>query len=160
MQTIGIVIPYFGKKPPLYEVWEQTAIYNSTVDFYLFTDIEEIKEKPNIHVIRQSFHEYRKLIQKVIDFKICLNSPYKICDYRPTFGLAFSKWIGNYDFGGYCDLDMMLGDLRKFFTEDILRKAERCLANGHISLWKNTNRMNNIFRFQENGGDCPKTRII
>lgn len=151
MKSIGIIIPYFGRKPVLYDAWEQTALYNETVDFYIFTDILEIKEKRNIHVIYQTFSECRKMIQEAIDVDICLDEPYKLCDYRPTYGLAFSQWIGSYDFWGYCDLDVLLGNLRAFFTDKILDKVERCLANGHISLWKNTERMNNLFCFQEVG---------
>lgn len=149
MYTIGLIIPYFGKKPPMYDAWEITALANPTVDFYIFTDIEEIKEKNNIYVIRKSFNECRNMIQKVIDFDICLESPYKLCDYKPTFGLAFSKWLKNYEFWGYCDLDLLFGDLRKFFTDKVLEKVDRCLENGHISLWRNNEKLNNLFKFQE-----------
>ena len=152
MYTIGLVIPYFWEKPVLYNAWEVTALANSTIDFFVFTDVDEIKEKQNIHVIKCSFEDCRNYIQKVIDFNICLDSPYKLCDYKPTFGLAFSKWIQNYDFWGYCDVDMLLGNLRAYFTEQVLHKAERCLENGHISLWKNNEKLNNIFKYQEKGG--------
>ena len=88
-------------------------------------------------------------IQKVFDFSICLESPYKLCDYRPTYGLALSKWIGTYDFWGDCDLDMLFGDLRKYFSDEILSTVDRCYVNGHISLWRNNEKMNTIFKFQE-----------
>ena len=80
-----------------------------------------------------SFLDMKNEIQKVFDFSICLESPYKLCDYRPTYGLALSKWIGTYDFWGYCDLDMLFGDLRKYFSDEILSKVDRCYVNGHIS---------------------------
>ena len=34
MYTIGIVVPYFGKKPISYDAWEVTAVANDTIDFY------------------------------------------------------------------------------------------------------------------------------
>lgn len=77
------------------------------------------------------------MIQKVIDFEICLESPYKLCDYKPTYGLAFKNWLKDYDFWGYCDLDVVFGNLRNYFTDEILKDSDRCLENGHISLWKN-----------------------
>lgn len=44
-----------------------------------------------------------------------------MCDYKPTYGLAFKKWLGKYDFWGYCDFDLLLGNLRKFFTDEVLQ---------------------------------------
>lgn len=153
MYTIGIIIPYFGKKPMSYDAWEVTAVANETIDFYIFTDIPDITEKKNIYVVKCSFEECRAMIQKVVGFEICLESPYKLCDYRPTYGLAFRKWLKNYDYWGYCDLDLLLGNLRYYFTDDVLKDSERCLENGHISLWRNSDTMNAIFKFHENGGE-------
>ena len=48
MYSIGIVVPYFGTKPGFYDAWEVTALANSSVDFYVFTDIRDIKSKGNI----------------------------------------------------------------------------------------------------------------
>lgn len=153
MYTIGIVVPYFGKKPISYDAWEATAVANDTIDFYVFTDIAEINDNKNIHVINCTFEECRLMIQKVIDFDICLESPYKLCDYKPTYGLAFKNWLKDYDFWGYCDLDVVLGNLRNYFTDEILKYSDRCLENGHISLWKNNQKMNTMFKYNERGGN-------
>lgn len=136
----------------MYDAWEATAIKNPTIDFYIFTDIEEISDNHNIYVIKMSFEECRNIIQKIIEFDICLKEPYKLCDYRPTYGLAFKKWLGKYDFWGYCDFDLLLGNLRKFFTDEVLQNAERCLENGHISLWKNNEKLNTVFKYHEKNG--------
>ena len=162
MYSIGLIIPYFGKKPEFYDAWEVSALSNSTINFFIFTDIEDIIAKQNICVIKCSFEECKNMIQKIIDFKICLDSPYKLCDYRPTFGLVFDKYIKNYDFWGYCDLDLIFGDLRKYFTESVLENSDRCLENGHISLWKNCSKLNNIFKYQElsGGGRTIKKFIL
>lgn len=162
MYTIGIVVLYFGKKPISYDAWEATAVANDTIDFYIFTDILEIKDNKNIHVINCTFEECRSMIQKVIDFEICLESPYKLCDYKPTYGLAFKNWLKDYDFWGYCDLDVVFGNLRNYFTDEILKYSDRCLENGHISLWKNNQKMNTMFKYNERGGrtmnKCIKAR--
>lgn len=153
MYTIGIVVLYFGKKPISYDAWEATAVTNDTIDFYIFTDIPEIKDNKNIRVITCSFEECRQMIQKVMNFKISLESPYKLCDYKPTYGLVFHNWLKDYDFWGYCDLDVVFGDLREFFTDDALKYSDRCLENGHISLWKNNEKMNTMFKYYEREGE-------
>lgn len=149
MYSIGIVIPYFGTKPGFYDAWEITALANSSVDFYVFTDIRDIKSKGNINAVYMSLSEFRDEIQRVFDFPVCLDSPYKLCDYKPVYGNALKKWIGGYDFWGYCDLDMLLGDLRVFFSDEILSKTDRCFANGHISLWRNNDKLNSIYKYEE-----------
>lgn len=73
MYTIGIAVPYFGKKPISYDAWEATAVAavaNDTIDFYIFTNISEIKDNKNIHVVNCTFEECRSMIQEVIDFEI------------------------------------------------------------------------------------------
>jgi hypothetical protein len=32
MYTIGIAVPYFGKKPIFYDAWEAAAVANDTID--------------------------------------------------------------------------------------------------------------------------------
>lgn len=149
MYSIGIVVPYFGSKPDFYDVWEITALSNSSIDFFIFTDIREIVSKDNIKVVYMSLSEFKDELQKVFDFPICLDSPYKLCDYKPVYGDALKKWLGVYDFWGYCDLDMLFGDLRKFFTDEVLSETDRCFANGHISLWRNRDIFNSVYKYDE-----------
>ncbi|WP_371311698.1 DUF6625 family protein, partial [Thomasclavelia ramosa] len=43
MNKIAIIIPYFGSLPNYYDVWKKSVIKNETIDFYLVTDIKNIK---------------------------------------------------------------------------------------------------------------------
>ena len=107
--------PILWKKPISYDAWEATAVTNDTIDFYIFTDIPEIKDNKNIRVITCTFEECRQMIQKVMNFKISLESPYKLCDYKPTYGLVFHNWLKDYDFWGYCDLDVVFWEFERIF---------------------------------------------
>ena len=51
MDSIAILIPYFGKMPGFYWAWEVTALSNETIDFFVITDSYEVSSKKNIHVI-------------------------------------------------------------------------------------------------------------
>lgn len=149
MKTIGIVIPYFGKLPPFFQLWLQTAKSNSSVDFHIFTDDDSVFSDENVYVHRMAWSDMQKLVSKPFDFNITLTQPYKLCDFKPAFGLIFSEYLSAYDFWGYCDVsDLLLGDLRSFLTEDVLDRYERCQYLGHISLYRNNERMNTLFMSQ------------
>lgn len=45
-------------------------------------------------------------------------------------------------------MDMVLGDLRKFLTEDILNKYDRIYPYGHLALYRNTDECNQRFRMK------------
>ena len=38
MYKIALIVPYFGKLPPFFKVWEAAALENDTVDFFVLTD--------------------------------------------------------------------------------------------------------------------------
>lgn len=152
MKTIALVVPYFGKIPAFYWVWRITALQNETIDFLVFTDDDTIHSEGNIHVYQMSWTEMQNKIRAVFDFPVCIEQPYKLCEYKPSFGIIFDEQLKNYDFWGYCDIDMVLGDIRSFLTEDILSTYERCGYLGHISLFKNCEKMNNLYRYMEKGG--------
>ena len=151
MDKIAIIIPYFGKLPSFYKLWEVTAEANSTVDFYIFTDSDEICSHQNIHVVSISFSEFKEILQKQFDFPIACRTPYKLCDYKPVYGNAFHEMLQPYDWWGYCDLDLLLGDIRKFFSATILSQYDRCQYLGHLSIYRNCSRMNDLYKVQEGG---------
>lgn len=138
---------YYGELPGYFDLWLKTAGNNHTIDFYIITDIKSIGVVPkNIHVIQIGFDDLKKRVQALFDFKISMNEPYKICDYRPAFGLIFNGLVKNYDFWGYCDPDVIWGNLRAFITEDILKCYDKIYSRGHLTLYKNTAANNNIFK--------------
>ena len=151
MQKIAVIIPYFGKLPPFYKLWEHTALANSTIDFFLFTNTQEITSRQNINVVNLSLEEFRSILQEVFDFEISLDVPYKLCDYKPTYGLALQKWLKDYDWWGFGDIDLLLGDIRKFFHENCLNSHDKCCLLGHLSIYRNNEKLNNLFKIKEEG---------
>lgn len=145
MKKIIVFIPYFGKLPNNFLAWEISALANSTIDFYFFTDIN-MEEKSNIKVINISFEDFKAKISKCVGFKIECETPYELCDIKPCYGEVFSEYTLGYDFWGYCDIDLMFGDIRSFITDEMLEKYDRFFINGHFSLYRNISRMNELYR--------------
>ena len=75
-----------------------------------------------------------------------IKRPYKLCDFRPAYGLIFEEYLKNYDFWGHCDIDQIFGNIKNFVTEEVLNKYDKINKNGHFVLYRNTLRMNNLFK--------------
>lgn len=147
MKSIAFVIPYFGKLPAYMPAWLNSCRQNPTVDFFLFTDDNtEYVYPKNVHVIQMTLAGVKQLMQAQFDFPISLERPYKLCDYKPVYGAAFAKWIGTYDFWGHCDVDLVWGNIRHYFSEDKLEKFDRVLWQGHCSIYRNNDKVNNYYR--------------
>lgn len=49
---------------------------------------------------------------------------YSMCDLRPAFGEVFADKFKGFDFWGWCDLDVVFGNMSTFLTEDVLSKFD------------------------------------
>ena len=146
-KTIALVIPYFGKFHNYFSLFLKSCAYNPTVDFYIFTDIEEKYDyPPNVHRVIMSFEVLKKRIQQLYDFEIVLNEPYDLCDFKVAYGEIFQEYLKPYDFWGFCDCDLIYGDIRHFLTEDLLDKYEKLFMRGHFTLFKNVAEINQLYR--------------
>lgn len=154
MKKCCFIVPYFGKLPTHFEVFVKTCKNNVNYDWIIFSDDKEKYDLPdNVKIINMSFNELQELIQSKFSFKISLQKPYKLCDYKPAYGYIFEKYIPTekYKFWGHCDLDIIIGNLDKFLTDEILEKYDKLFCLGHMILYKNTYENNRIFMQDYNG---------
>lgn len=142
MNSIAIIIPYIGKLRPDFYFWMESVKANASIDFLLFTDAQVHNPPRNLIVRNTSFDELKQLIQRNFDFEICLKRPYKFCDFKPAYGEIFAKYLKDYDFWGYSDMDLVFGDIRKFVTDDLLNSYDHIFGRGHFSLYRNTPSVN------------------
>lgn len=153
MKKIAFVCPYFGKLPlNQMKLWLQSCERNPTIDWIIFTDDDaDLKYPKNVKVNKISFENIKEYIQKKFEFKIELNSPYKLCDFKPTYGYVFSEYIENYDFWGYCDMtDCIFGNIRHFITDTMLIENDKIGFLGHLTLYKNCKDVNERFMLKTN----------
>lgn len=144
MSSIVLIFPYFGTLPVQYKMWHASALRNESIHFLFFTDTEIVSER-NIKVVKCTFDDFRQLLQEAFDFPILLDRPYKLCEYKPAYGFALQKYICDYDFWGFGDLDLVYGDIRSFFTERVLARYKMFLGWGHLTLFRNDEDTNSFF---------------
>lgn len=160
--SICLVILYFGKLPNYFNLWLASCKYNNTINFLLFTDDKTKYDYPNnVKVIYTTFEEIRNQIQSKFDFRITLEKPYKLCDFKPAYGYIFNEYLKEYDFWGHCDLDVIFGDLRKYLPEKILKEYDKIYRAGHFSLYKNNSEVNKVFMtFEDKNGNKLYERVF
>lgn len=159
MKSIIFICPYFGHLPNYFDLVLISCKYNKDINWLIITDDKtKYNYPPNVRVIYTSFDELKIFIQNRIPFKINLDKPYKLCDYRPLYGYIFNQYINKYDFWGHCDFDCVFGHIRKFLNDSILDKYDKILSLGHLSIYNNS--LNNIMKDEINKNNYIKKILM
>lgn len=152
IEKIAILNIYYGNYPPYFNLWLKSCEYNPTIDFFLITD-NNIKSIPkNVYQINLSFTDFKLLSEKKLGLQIKLDRPYKICDLKPMCGVIFEDYLSDYDYWGFCDIDLIFGNLRSFFEKYNLNNYIRFGYLGHLAIYKNNYEGNNLFKLP--GSKC------
>ena len=155
---IAIIGVYYGEFPDWMQYWLKSCKDNATIDFYIVTDIKNIELPINVHIIDLKFNELKKLIEKKLKMKVSLEKPYKICDYRPVYGIIFEDYLKEYDYWGHCDFDLIWGDIRSFVEKYKIEKYDKFLPLGHLSLYKNNKKCNEYYKLD--GSECGNYKKV
>lgn len=145
MNKIALIIPFFGRFPDYTRLFLISASYNSKIDFLIFSDCDLENLPSNVRLYKSTFSEIRNMFQQKFDFDICLDQPYKLCDYRPAYGYIFEEYLEGYEFWGHCDLDMVLGDIMGFLSTDVLTENMKIYQHGHLCMYRNLPEVNSFF---------------
>ena len=145
MKKIVFICPYFGHIPrDQMNVWLKTCEYNPEINWIVLSDDKGKFCLPkNVKIVYMTFDEIRDEIQKHFDFNISLESAYKLCDFKPTYGYIFQDLIREYEYWGYCDLsDSIFGNFQNVLSEILNEDNEKIGFLGHMTLYKNTKEIN------------------
>jgi len=163
MKKVVCLIPFYGSWPNFTSLFLESCRGNEWMDFIFLTDLDPIENSPqNVLFHKISFVELCALINKKIGVEIAQIRPYKLCDFRPAYGVIFEELIQTYDFWGYCDMDLVFGKLNRFLTSDVLEQHDLiCFRNDHLhgpfTLYKNSKTVNNLFKRSETYADIFTT---
>ena len=152
MRKCAFILPYYGKFGNYFQLFLNSCAANPDYDWLVFTDDHTAYRYPsNVHVHYETFSDMQKRAQSMFDFSVSLNAPYKLCDLKPMYGYLFSKYLRGYEHWGYCDCDMIFGQLDAFITDDMLDSYEKLFVLGHCSILKNTEENNKRFMLSLDG---------
>lgn len=147
MKKAIFIIPYFGKFNNYFQLFLNSCKYNDDFSWLIFTDDRRKYNYPsNVSVKYMEINELIKIIKnKFIHEKIEFEKPYKLCDYKPMYGYIFEEYIKEYDYWGFCDIDLIFGKINHFINLNDLEQFDKIGFLGHFTLFKNTKQNNRIF---------------
>ena len=140
---IAMFAPYFTKPgsgfPNYFEYWQKSAASNSSIDFYIPTnvDISKYKKYENINFICMTDIEYWGKLEKLLGFSVP-RTYYKTGEHRALYGILFENVIKEYDYWGTTEFDVIYGDILKFIQPYIDKKESVIGRYSPFRLIKNT----------------------
>ncbi|GGB11592.1 DUF6625 family protein [Puia dinghuensis] len=157
--SIGILTCYLGQWPWYFPYFLHSCRFNPTIDFILITDNQSAGYAipDNVHIVFSNLEAIRANARKKLGFSVAIEDAYKLCDFKPAFGLLFSEELHHYDFWGHGDIDMIYGDIRSFVTDEITDNYDVIAVRneyitGFFSLFRNKALFNTLF---QNSRDYP-----
>ena len=153
-----IIGVYFGKLPKYFSLWLKSAENNPTIDFFLVTDDNVPNLPENVCCIKMNIKQVKARAEAALGFDVSLDKPYKCCDFKVIYGIMFADYVGQYDYWGHCDFDLIFGDLQYFFDKYDLYSYDRFLALGHLSMYRNTEEVN--CRYMCEGGSADYKTVF
>lgn len=152
MKKIALVNCYMGKFPWFFKFFIKSCEFNPTVDFFIFTDNQlDYKIPQNVKIIPFTLSDFNALASEKLNIKIEVTKPYKLCDFKPAFGVIFSSYLKEYDFWGITDIDVIYGRIREFMTDELLDEYDTiCVRHDFITaccmLFRNSEYVNTLFK--------------
>lgn len=143
---------YYGPWPVWFNRFIQSCRFNKEFDFLIFSDNEvQNEEGGNVFFYKLPFSDFLKLAEERLGFSIAIDNPYKLCDLKIVYGLILQKIVSPYEFWGHLDLDVLLGDLKSFFSSDNLNRNDiistrKEIINGSCTLYRNVDKVNKLYQ--------------
>lgn len=153
MNDVVILVPYFGTHWPSWmNFFVESCKYNEWINWVIFTDIEPPENIcDSITYISSSVDAIKERIKKKLEITPTFNLPYKLCDFKITYGILFDEYIKGYKYWGCGDLDVIYGNIGKFllpflpYNFNLISMAfDRFSA--HFGLLRNDVSINNKFK--------------
>jgi len=158
MTSVCIVGVYFGNFPDYFDLWLKSAEMNRSIQFKIFTDQQREDLPSNVTLEYMTIGQMRELASQKLGFSVCLERPYKCCDFKPAYGVIFEDYLADADYWGHCDFDLIWGDLRHYFDFYDLNSFDKFLPLGHLCLYKNN--YENNHRFMLEGSSVGGYRLV
>ena len=146
------IMPYFGNWPYWFSFFLESCRFNPDYRWLIFSDCGVPDNKPdNVTIVETTLKEYCERVSDSLKVRFYTSHAYKLCDIRPALGFIHAEEIQGSDYFGYCDADVVFGNINSFVTVDKINKYDLISAHdrrvvGHLSLIRNSEKMRNVFR--------------
>ena len=155
MSDICLIVVWFGPWPDWINFFLKSCRLNAGIKWIIFTSNTAPAERPsNVDVVNMDQSDFESRVSAAIGSSFKLAHGYKLCDLKPLYGQIFSDLITKYKFWGYCDVDVIFGNLDAFLVPTTLQNADiitssNTLIAGHFTILRNTIHLKQLYR------QCP-----
>jgi hypothetical protein len=137
-----LIVPYSGALPNWMPLFLRSVELNPDVHLFLLSTRTPDWLPANVTLVPLSLSEIEGRVRKYIDAALSVDHAYKLCALKPFYGLLFPELVEGYDFWGYCDIDLVFGNLSELLTADRLALVDVFFADahmvvGHFALYRN-----------------------
>ncbi len=132
-----LFLPYFGEFNAYFPLFLRSCAANDLFEWVLFTDNDaDYDYPPNIRIIKTTLEAVRALAERELGTPVCLKTPHKLCDLKPAYGLLFEEYLQGCEYWGYCDCDLIFGNLDKLLSPLMDEGYDKIFAAGHLTLYR------------------------
>lgn len=150
MNKIAIILPYFGKWPDWIDLFIYSCEKNRDIDFIIYTDCPYTNEHAaNVVFHFLKFSDYCNKTSHILNIDFYPDNPYKLCDLKPFYGIVHEDDLTGYDFWGFGDIDVVWGNILKFYTTDLFENYDvfsthNDRLSGHLAILRNNRKYRNL----------------
>ena len=141
-----VIVTWFGPLPVHFSLWAKSCGANPHIDFLLVTDqrVAGNLMPPNVRINRMQFKNVIIQFARHTGMTLTFSNPHKMCDFKPLYHLLACD-LEYYDYWGFCDLDVIFGDL-SLVTRGRLGRYDMLLGEGHLRFLRNCTSVKNAWR--------------
>ncbi len=152
MNKVCFLIVWFGKWPSFFDLFLNSCSYQTGIDFYFISDnVLPNNVSKNVKWKYMSLTDFNAIASYRTNAKINVARGYKICDLKPAWCHIFEDVLLEYEYVGYCDIDLVFGDILSFIEPLTSGKVDLytvtdAYCSGATTLFRNTPEMRVLYR--------------
>lgn len=144
---------YFSPFPNWFPAFLMSCRYNPEMEWLIVSDNPTPPNCPeNVRILTLDVAAFNQLASQKLGMNIRLDPsfPYKLVDIKPAYGKIFEDYLHKCDFWGFCDIDIIWGDMQQFLSPHLLEQVDVYTTKigkiaGHFCLFRNVPEMNLFF---------------
>lgn len=150
--SIAICCLWFGPWPKWFDFTLESMKANRSIDWIIITgNAPPAKHCPNVRFQQISIQSYLSFVTSRLGVEPTINNNNNdVCKLKAALGHIHEDELNGYDFFGFSDLDIIFGNIRRFYTPALLSKHQMLtthndLVAGHFTVMRNTPQLRTAF---------------
>jgi len=152
VKPLVLFSPWFGPWPAWTDLYLVSCAANREVRWVIPTDQPLPENRPgNVDFLPMTLGEFAERVSTATGARFAPTEAYKLCDIKPMLGHAFEAETVGYRSWGYSDMDVVFGDIRRFYDDDLLERyaaisTHANFLSGHLAVFKNNEQTRLAYR--------------